>query len=127
MGGGTGLKYAASTIVYLSKKKDKDSEGDVVGNIINCRLYKSRFTKENKVVSVKLNYDTGLDPYYGLVDLALESGVFTKTSTRITLPDGTSAFEKNIYENPQKYFTSDVMKKLEDAAGKEYKYGSNEH
>ena len=126
MGGGTGLKYAASTIVYLSKKKDKDSDGDVVGNIINCKLYKSRFTKENKVVSVKLNYDTGLDPYYGLVDLALDSGVFTKTSTRITLPDGSSAFEKNIYENPEKYFTKETLEKLEKAANKEFKYGSSE-
>jgi RecA/RadA recombinase len=127
MGGGTGLKYAASTIVYLSKKKDKDSEGDVVGNIINCKLYKSRFTKENQSVSVKLNYETGLDRYYGLVDLALSSGVFTKTSTRITLPDGSSAFEKNIYENPEKYFTKEVLEKLEKAAQKEFKYGSNEH
>lgn len=127
MGGGTGLKYAASTIVYLSKKKDKDSEGDVVGNIINCKLHKSRFTKENKTVSVKLNYETGLDRYYGLVDLALETGVFTKTSTRITLPDGSSAFEKNIYENPEKYFTKDILEKLEAAATKEFKYGSNEH
>lgn len=127
MGGGTGLKYAASTIVYLSKKKDKDSEGDVVGNIINCKLYKSRFTKENKTVSVKLNYETGLDPYYGLVDLAIESGVFVKTSTRITLPDGSSAFEKTIYDNPEKYFTKEVLEKLEKAASKEFKYGSNEH
>jgi RecA/RadA recombinase len=126
MGGGTGLKYAASTIVYLSKKKDKDGDGDVVGNIINCKLYKSRFTKENKSVAIKLNYDTGLDRYYGLVDLALESGVFTKTSTRITLPDGSSAFEKNIYENPEKFFTDEVLKKLENAAGKEFKYGGSE-
>lgn len=126
MGGGTGLKYAASTIVYLSKKKDKDSDGDVVGNIINCKLYKSRFTKENKIVPVKLNYDTGLDRYYGLVDLALEHGIFTKTSTRITLPDGSSAFEKNIYENPEKYFTSNILEKLEQAAAKEFKYGSTE-
>jgi RecA/RadA recombinase len=127
MGGGTGLKYAASTIIYLSKKKDKDGDGDVVGNIINCKLYKSRFTKENKTVAIKLNYDTGLDRYYGLVDLALESGVFTKTSTRVTLPDGTSAFEKNIYENPEKYFTKDILNQLEKAAQKEFKYGSNEH
>lgn len=127
MGGGTGLKYAASTIVYLSKKKDKDGDGDVIGNIINCKLYKSRFTKENKTVGVKLNYDTGLDRYYGLVDLALESGVFTKNTTRITLPDGSSAFEKNIYENPEKYFTKEVLEKLEKAAIREFKYGSNEH
>jgi len=126
MGGGTGLKYAASTIVYLSKKKDKDNEGGVVGNIINCKLYKSRFTKENQSVQVKLNYDTGLDRYYGLVDLALSSGVFTKTSTRITLPDGSSAFEKNIYENPEKYFTKSVLEDLEKGAASEFKYGSSD-
>lgn len=124
MGGGTGLKYAASTIVYLSKKKDKDNSGDIVGNIINCKLYKSRFTKENKTIGVKLNYETGLDRYYGLVDLALESGVFSKSGTRTALPDGTTAFEKNIYENPEKYFTEEVMKKLEESANKEFKYGT---
>jgi RecA/RadA recombinase len=124
MGGGTGLKYAASTIVYLSKKKDKDNDGDIVGNLITCKLYKSRFTKENKTITVKLNYETGLDSYYGLVDLALDSGIFVKNGTRISLPDGSSAFEKNIYENPSKYFTEDVMKKLEEAANKEFKYGS---
>lgn len=124
MGGGTGLKYAASTIVYLSKKKDKDSDGDIVGNIINCKLYKSRFTKENKNVAVRLNYETGLDKYYGLVNLALEQGIFTKSGTRIVLPDSTTAFEKNIYENPEKYFTEEVLAKLEEAAAKEFKYGT---
>ena len=126
LSGGNALKYAASTIVFLSKKKEKDASGDVIGNIIHCKLFKGRFTKENKVVDVRLNYDTGLDRYYGLVDLALESGVFTKTSTRITLPDGSSAFEKNIYENPEKFFTDEVLKKLENAAGKEFKYGGSE-
>jgi RecA/RadA recombinase len=70
MSGGSGLKYAASTIVYLSKKKDKNSDGQVVGNIIHCKLYKSRLTKENQMVDVRLNYDSGLNKYYGLVDLA---------------------------------------------------------
>jgi RecA/RadA recombinase len=124
MGGGTGLKYAASTIVYLSKKKDKDADGDVVGNIINCKLYKSRFTKENKIVSVKLNYETGLDPYYGLVEVALETGIFKKVSTRIELPDGSTAFEKNINDNPEKFFTPEVLKSLEEAVAKEFKYGT---
>jgi hypothetical protein len=120
----SGLKYAASTILFLSKKKDKDSSGEVTGNIIHCKLYKGRFTKENQVVDVRLNYDKGLDKYYGLVDLALEFGIFTKNSTRIVLPDGTSAFEKNIYENPTKYFTPEVMKKLDEAAAKKFKYGN---
>ena len=53
MGGGSGLKYAASSIVYLSKMKDKDGT-EVVGNIIHCKNQKSRLTIENKMVDVRL-------------------------------------------------------------------------
>ena len=126
MGGGSGLKYAASTIVYLSKKKEKNADGDVIGNIIHCKLYKSRLTKENQQVDVQLNYDTGLNRYYGLVEIAINHGIFKKVSTRIELPDGTTAFEKTINENPQKYFTDDVMKRLEEAVAKEFKYGGSQ-
>jgi len=124
MGGGSGLKYAASTIVYLSKKKEKNADGDVIGNIIHCKLYKSRLTKENQMVDVQLNYDSGLNRYYGLVEIALTHSIFKKVSTRIELPDGTTAFEKNINENPEKYFTAEVMKRLEEAVAKEFKYGT---
>ena len=125
MGCGSGLKYAASTIVYLSKKKDKDGT-DIVGNIIKCKLFKGRFTKENKMVEVQLNYDTGLNPYYGLVPLAVKYDIFKKVSTRIELPDGKTAFEKSINNEPEKYFTAEVMERLEDAVAKEFKYGSDE-
>jgi RecA/RadA recombinase len=124
MGGGTGLKYAASTIVYLSKKKDKDGT-DIVGGIIKCKLYKGRLTKENKEVEVQLNYDTGLNSYYGLVPIAIKYGIFKKVSTRIELPDGKTAFEKSINNDPTKYFTEDVMKQLESAVAQEFKYGSS--
>jgi RecA/RadA recombinase len=123
MGGGTGLKYAASTIVYLSKKKDKNADGQVVGNIIHCKLYKGRFTKENKQIDVRLNYDSGLDPYYGLVDIAISAGIFKKNSTRIELPDGSKVFEKIIYENPEKYFTKDVLDQINEAVYNEFSYG----
>jgi len=126
MGGGTGLKYAASTIVYLSKKKDKNADGDVVGNIIHCKLYKGRLTKENKMVDVRLNYDTGLDLYYGLTDLALEQGLFKKNSTKIELPNGERVFEKQINDNPEKYFTPEILKQLDEAAGKVFKYGGSD-
>jgi RecA/RadA recombinase len=125
MGGGSGLKYAASTIVYLTKKKDKDGT-DIVGGIIKCKLYKGRFTKENKEVEVQLNYDTGLNLYYGLVPIAIKYGIFKKVSTRIELPDGKTAFEKSINNEPEKYFTEDVMKQLEEAVAKEFKYGNIE-
>jgi hypothetical protein len=123
LAGGQGLKYAASTILYLSKRKDKNSDGEVVGNIIHCKLYKGRFTKENSMVDLRLNYETGLDSYYGLVDIAVNSGVFKKNSTRIELPDGSKVFEKTIYENPEKYFTKDVLEQLDKAVYNEFSYG----
>jgi hypothetical protein len=124
MSGGQGIRYAASTIVYLSKRKDKNTDGDVIGNIIHCKLYKGRLTKENKMVDVRLNYNTGLDLYYGLTELALQYNIFKKNSTRIELPDGSKVFEKNINDNPEKYFTPDVLKLLDEAAAKEFKYGN---
>ena len=122
MGGGSGLKYAASSIVYLSKRKEKDGT-EVIGNIIHCKNYKSRLTKENKVVDVRLTYDKGLDRYYGLLDLALKHNIFKQVSTRIELPDGSKAFGKTINNDPEKYFTQDILEQLDAACTKEFKYG----
>ena len=122
MGGGSGLKYAASSIVYLSKKKEKDGT-EVVGNIVHCKNHKSRLTKENKMVDVRLTYDKGLDRYYGLLELAVKYEIFKSVSTRIELPDGSKTFGKTINNNPEKYFTEDIMHKLDLAAETEFKYG----
>lgn len=125
MGGGSGLKYAASTIIYLSKKKDKEGT-EVVGNIIHCKTQKSRLSKENMMVDVRLRYDSGLDKYYGLLDLATKYGIFKQVSTRIELPDGTKQYAKSIYADPEKYFTDDILKQIDEAASKEYSYGNAE-
>jgi len=122
IGGGTGLKYAASTIAMLSKRKEKDGT-EVIGNIIKVQMYKARLSKEHSKVEVLLTYDKGLDRYYGLLDLAEKYGIFKKSSTRYELPDGSKVFGKAINENPEKYFTEDVMVKLEEAAKKEFSYG----
>ena len=61
MGGGTGLKYAASTIIYLGKKKEKEGT-ELVGNIIKCEAKKSRLTKEGSKIETRLYFDErGLD------------------------------------------------------------------
>jgi len=123
MGGGSGLKYAASSIIYLSKKKEKEGT-EVIGNIIHCKNAKSRLTVENRMVDVRLNYDTGLDRHYGLLDMALASGIFEKSSTRVKLPNGKTEFGKTINNNPEKYFTEDVMNQLEEVAQQYFKYGN---
>ena len=122
MGGGSGLKYAASSIVYLSKKKEKDGT-EVIGNIVHCKNHKSRITVENKMVDVRLTYNKGLDKYYGLLDPALKYDIFKSVSTRIELPDGTKQYAKTINNDPEKFFTEDIMKQLDECADKEFRYG----
>ena len=122
MGGGSGLKYAASSIIFLSKKKEKDGT-EVIGNIVHCKNHKSRLTIENKMVDVRLSYEKGLDKYYGLLDIAEKYNIFKKVSTRYELPDGTKQYGKSIMSEPEKYFTEDIMKQIEEAVGKEFKYG----
>ena len=125
MGGGSGLKYAASSIVYLSKRKEKDGT-EVIGNIIHCKNYKSRLTKENAMIDVRLTYKEGLDQYYGLLELGEAAGVFKKVSTRYETPDGSKVFGKNINENPDKYFTKEVLEKIDEYAKRKFTYGSEE-
>ena len=121
MGGGSGLKYAASTIVYLSKKKEKDGK-EVVGNIIKCKTAKSRLTKENSNVETRLFYDRGLDRYYGLLELGEKYGVFERKGNRIVIGDS-NVYPSAILKDPEKYFTEEVIQKLEEAANEEFSYG----
>ena len=125
MGGGSGLKYAASSIVYLGKKKEKDG-AEVVGNIVHCKNYKSRITKENAIVDVRLTYSKGLDQYYGLLDLAEESGLFKKVSTRYELPDGSKQYAKTINNEPEKYFTKEILEKIDEYTKRKFTYGTED-
>ena len=125
MGGGSGLQYAASSIVFLSKRKEKVGT-DIIGNVIHCKNFKSRLAKENKKIDVLLTYDQGLNRYYGLLDLAEKYDIIKKVSTRYEMPDGAKIFGKQIMEDPEKYFTDDIMDGLEIAAQKEFQYGMSE-
>ena len=122
MGGGSGLKYAASTIIYLSKKKEKDGT-EVIGNIIKAKTAKSRLSKENQEVEVRLYYDErGLDRYYGLLELGEEAGMWKNVAGRYEM-DGKKIYAKEILRNPDQYFTEEVMQQLDAAAKKQFSYG----
>ena len=95
MGGGSGLKYAASTIIYLSRKKEKDGK-EVIGNIIKAKTAKSRLSKENKEVQVRLYYDDrGLDRYYGLLELGEIGGIWKNVAGRYEI-NGKKVYGKQI-------------------------------
>ena len=123
MGGGSGLKYAASTIIYLSRKKEKDGK-EVIGNIIKAKTHKSRLSKENKEVQVRLYYDErGLDKYYGLLELGEIGGIWKNVAGRYEI-NGKKVYGKQILANPEEYFTPEVMQALDEIAQKEFSYGS---
>ena len=124
MGGGSGLKYAASTIIYLSKSKEKDGK-EVIGNIIKAKTAKSRLSKENQQVEIRLFYDErGLDRYYGLLELGELAGLWKNTAGRYEI-NGKKLYAKEILKNPDQYFTEEVMQQLDAAAKKEFSYGTN--
>ena len=125
MGGGSGLKYAASSIIYLGKRKEKDGT-EVIGNVIHCKNYKSRLTKENAQIDVRLTYKQGLDKHYGLLELGEQAGVFKKVSTRYEMPDGSKVFGKSINTEPEKYFTKETLDKIDEYAKRKFSYGSDE-
>jgi RecA/RadA recombinase len=122
MSGGSGLQYASSTIVYLSKSKEKDGT-EVIGNIIRAKTQKSRLSKENKQVEIRLFYDErGLDRYYGLLELGEIGGLWKNVAGRYEM-DGKKIYAKQILANPEEYFTPEVMQALDETARKEFSYG----
>jgi RecA/RadA recombinase len=125
MGGGSGLEYAASTIVFLSKKKDKtlDDEDGRTGAVITAHLKKSRMTVEDRRVETWLNYQTGLDKYYGLLDLAVKYGIVKKVSNKYEFPDGSKAFESQVKKTPEKFFDKETLDVLDEFCKNDFLYG----
>jgi len=122
MGGGSGLKYAASTIITLTKSKEKDSSKEIIGNIIKVKTYKSRLTKENTQIATRLFFDSrGLDEYYGLLELGEKHGIFIRKGNRILVGES-SVYPSAILADPNKYFTKEIMQALDEVASKEFKY-----
>ncbi len=127
MGGGSGLDYAASGVVFLSKKKNRDKDKNTTGVILTAKLVKSRLTLEDKRVEVLLDFQKGLDPYYGLLELAKSFGVFAECKVGkkngVRLPDGTEVSEDDILSFPDKYYTKPVLDAIDSHCKNEFLYG----
>jgi len=137
--GGGGLKYAASTIVYLSKKKlrDEDDKTNVIGSILTATLEKSRFTRYGKQVELLLTHEAGLDKYWGLFDLGKESGLLVAGTGKTKgngievnyyqFPDGQIASRKEIEENPVQYFeVAENIAAFEELCARTFRFGKTD-
>ena len=125
MGGGSGLKYSASTIIYLGKKKEKDGT-DLIGNIVKCEAKKSRLTREGSKVETRLYFDhRGLERHYGLLEMGERAGLWKNVAGRYEI-DGKKLYAKAILKEPDLYFTPEVLEKLDEQAKKEFLYGADD-
>ena len=86
--GGQGFIYASSIVVAMKKLKLKeDQDGnkvtDVRGIRAGCKVMKTRYAKPFEGVQVKIPYETGMDPYSGLVDMFEKQGLLVKDGNRL--------------------------------------------
>ena len=90
--GGQGFIYASSIVVAMRKLKLKEDEDgnkvtDVRGIRAACKVMKTRYAKPFEAVQVKIPYETGMDPYSGLVDLFEGKGILKKEGNRLKYTD----------------------------------------
>lgn len=128
MSGGGGPLFAASQIIFLTKKKISKGSGmkqEKVGNIINMTNFKARGTKEGAKAATRLFFDTGLDRYYGLLDIAKKHQVWPVKDGQCVI-NGDKVPGTEIEANPEKYFTPEVLTLIDEACKKEFLYGQGD-
>ena len=86
--GGSGMIYAASIVVAIKKLKLKeDAQGNKTSQVHGiraaCKVAKSRYSKPFESVQIKIPWDTGMDPYSGLVDFFEAQGLLAKTGNKL--------------------------------------------
>ena len=86
--GGQGFIYASSIVIAMKKMKLKEDEAgnkisDVRGIRAGCKVMKTRYAKPFEGVQVKIPYETGMNPYSGLVDMAEKKGLLVKSGNRL--------------------------------------------
>jgi RecA/RadA recombinase len=93
--GGQGFIYASSIVVAMKKLKLKEDEdgnkiSEVKGIRAACKIMKTRYAKPFESVQVKIPYETGMNPYSGLVDLFEGKSLLLKDGNRLafTTNDG---------------------------------------
>jgi RecA/RadA recombinase len=108
--GGQGFIYASSIVVAMKKLKLKEDEdgnktSEVQGIRAACKVMKTRYAKPFEGVQVKIPYETGMNPYSGLVDLFEKQGHLVKDGNRLRYIDS----EGNEHKEYRKNWTGELL------------------
>lgn len=127
--GGSGFRYMADIILVLSKTKAKeDGTKEQIGVEIKCKVDKSRYMKENKIVRLLLSFKHGLFKYSYLTDISKVLEIFKKEGNSFILPDGkkVSMKEMRIPKRSAEHFTPEVLKEIRNGIKKDFEFGAED-
>ena len=105
--GGQGFIYASSIVVAMKKLKLKEDEdgnkvSEVNGIRAACKIMKTRYAKPFEGVQVKIPYETGMNPYSGVVDLFEKEGLLKQEGNRLKWIDPETGEEFKFYRKEWK-------------------------
>ena len=121
--GGEGFQYISSQVVSLKKVKIKDKDTkELTGNFINALTTKNRLIPEGKTARLMVDFETGLNPYYGLIEYAVDAGLMEKGSTNYYVKHlDKKMFESKIYV-PEVW--EPILEQLNEHIKSKYRYSS---
>lgn len=138
MPGGKSVVYLPSVTVQLARKPVKEDGGktsdsklavgqkNYAGIIIRALTRKNRFLKQYLEGEMYLSFSTGLDRYYGLLDIATGLEVITQTGSTYQLADGTKIGYYKNFRKDKKLWEETIIPQLEEKIMKEWGYSNLE-
>lgn len=132
MGGGQGLEFAASIIIFLSKravreeaKTGKSKIKQLMGNDITFIVHKGRLTIEGSRATVGLNFKGGIDRNSGILELLVEAGIVKQAGAWFSYnEERIGQGKKNAYKTLDNFLNNDLLNELEPFIQEKYCYGS---
>lgn len=131
VGGGTGVMYSANTVFIITKAQEKQGT-DIVGYNFTINIEKSRFVREKAKMTFQVLWESGINKYSGLLDIALESGHVIKPSngwySRVNRETGECEEKKyRLKDTYSEEFWGDILKSpsFQDFVKKRFQLGAS--
>ena len=119
--GGQGFVYASSIVVAMRKLKLKEDEdgnktSEVNGIRAACKIMKTRFNKPFEAVEIKIPWETGMDPYSGLIDLFEKKKILVKEGNKLSYTDKSGTIHKKFRSQIDNSLLDQIMNEWDEDA-----------
>lgn len=136
--GGKSVWYLSDVAVQLARKPEKDDGGKAVdsklavgqrnypGVILRALTVKNRFIRQYLQGEMYLSFESGLNKFYGLLDLAVGFGVVVQNGATYALADGTKLGYYKSWRNDEELWNNKLLPAIEAKINTEWQYGNSD-